>query len=263
MAKTLVLVTAVVALTGGLAVTSPAGSPNGAFENNQCVTCHARTTASPELTSRYLEWHFSKHAASGVGCERCHGGDPAAVAEADAHKGMLPPSDRASRTSRANLPETCGACHEAVVSSFVESTHFKRLKQSGLGPSCTTCHNHMASAVATSPVETANYCAYCHNSINGILDRRPEIPHRAQMFMESLARANSMRLWTADLIAEAERRGIDVSAERDQMRLLQGLLFEARSGWHGFGLDAVQTKADKAFDEGQRLRIAVQSKLGR
>ena len=81
--------------------------------------------------------------------------------------------------------------------------------------------------------------------------------------MSSLARASYMASLVDELLAEADRRKIDVADERDDVRLLHGLLNEARVGWHGFGLEAVRTKADKAFDQGLRIRKALQAKLAR
>ena len=266
MPKTLFVVIVVGFAAGAVALV-----PSGAAESpaaqatapNQCVECHARIAGPPELTSRYLDWHFSKHARANVGCEKCHGGDSSAKDAKAAHKGILPSSQSASRLNRKNLPETCSACHREVVRSFIESTHYQRLKESGLGPSCTTCHDHMASTIATSPADVSDYCTSCHNSYNGLVEGRPDIPRKAEAFMRSLARANYMASVTDELLAEAERRKIDVADERDDLRLLHGLLLEARVGWHGFGLEAVQTKVDKAYEQGLRIRKAVQAKLDR
>jgi hypothetical protein len=188
--KTLAVVTVVGFFGGGLAIRTSNGSEvlgAPAVSPNRCVECHARLNAPRELAGRYLDWHFSKHARANVTCEKCHGGDPDAKDATAAHKGILASSQPESRLNRKNLPETCGACHREIANSFFESTHYKRLKESGMGPSCTTCHMHMASTIATSPMEASNYCTYCHNSLNGLLDRRPDIPQKAEQLMRSLA----------------------------------------------------------------------------
>ena len=115
--------------------------------SNKCVSCHSQLTGTSKISARYLEWHSSAHRAKAVGCEKCHGGDPTSSDLKKAHSGVLPPQNLRSRLHNTNLPETCGVCHKAVVSSFVESTHYVRLKDTGLGPSCIACHGHMASKI--------------------------------------------------------------------------------------------------------------------
>ena len=119
----------------------------------------------------------------------------------------------------------------------------------------------MASSVATDPIEASTYCTFCHNSINGILPRKPEIPAKAQKVMESLGRATYGVKWVQDLLKEAQARKLDVAEQIEDLRLLQGLLSEAKAGWHAFNLDGVQVKADKAFEESLRVREQLMRKL--
>lgn len=233
----------------------------GALRSNNCVLCHSRIQ-SPVLSGRYLEWHVSPHRAAGVGCNKCHGGDPAEPDSHKAHNGILPPSNKGSRLHLINLPETCGACHSSIVNAFTESTHYERLKSSGFAPSCTTCHAHMASSVARYPSEGAALCAHCHNTVNGILAPRPEIPNKAKVTLAAIFRTNHMVTWLNGLLREAEDKKLDVAGEKEEMRLLKGLLVEAKVGWHAFKLDGPQVKADKGFEEGVRIRERLAKKLG-
>jgi hypothetical protein len=233
------------------------------FSNNQCVNCHAKSSLPANISSRYLDWHFSAHKTNGVGCDRCHGGDATTRDPQRAHKGVTPSSQQESRLSLANLPETCGACHKAVVNSFVESVHYEKLKSSGLGPSCNTCHSHMASSVATFPTDAATYCTLCHNSISGILPQRPDIPAKAKKVMESIGRATYAVRFAQDLLKDAQHRKLDVTKQIEDMRLLQILLHESKVGWHAFTLEGARVKAEKAFEESLRLRDLLMRKLGR
>ena len=230
--------------------------------NNQCVNCHSKSLP-PTLNSRYLDWHFSAHKTNGVGCDKCHGGDSAARDPQRAHKGVFPSSQKESRLSLEQLPETCGACHKAVANSFVESVHYQKLKSSGLGPSCNTCHSHMASSVATFPTDAATYCTLCHNSINGMLPQRPDIPAKAKKVMESIGRATYAVKFAQDLLKEAQDRKLVVTEELEDMRLLPQLLHEAKVGWHSFTLEGARVKAEKAFEESIRIRDGLLRKLGR
>jgi nitrate/TMAO reductase-like tetraheme cytochrome c subunit len=117
------------------------------YKNNNCVNCHSRLLEPLRSGNRYLEWQFSRRQEKGASCEKCHGGDPSAKDKQIAHAGVSPAPDRQSRLHWKNQPETCGACHQNMASAFVESPHYKRLNGIGLGPSCNTCHAHMATRV--------------------------------------------------------------------------------------------------------------------
>lgn len=238
------------------------GEQSGALKNNNCVLCHSGLK-SPVLSGRYLEWQVSPHREAGVACNKCHGGDPAQRDPQKAHVGILPPSNKGSRLHLTNLPETCSECHTSIVNAFTESTHYERLKGSGFAPSCTNCHGHMASSVASYPSEGAAFCAHCHNSVNGILSPRPEIPSKAKVTLAAIFRTNHMVTWLSGLLREAEQKKLDVAAEKEDLRLLKGLLVETKVGWHAFHLDGPQTKADKGFEEGIRIRDQLLKKLGR
>lgn len=235
---------------------------SAAFNDNSCVSCHSGLVKPPEMGTAYLEWHISIHRTAGVACNECHGGDPKAQDAKNAHGGILPPANRQSRVNPLNLPETCGSCHKAVVSSFVESTHYRRLKESGLGPSCTSCHRHMASAVARYPSEGAAYCTYCHNAINGLQPQRPDIPKKAKTVLEALGRANYMSTWVNDLLKEAQQKKLSVTVEEEDIRLLKMLLQEAKAGWHSFNFEGAETKANKAYEEGLDIKERLSRKLG-
>src|SRR5262252_1267592 len=111
-----------------------------ALSNNTCVACHSHVSKPLELSVRFLEWDVSTHKTASVGCEKCHGGDSTSRDARKAHQNILPPSNMRSRLNEVNLPETCGACHKTILASFAESTHYQKLKSTGLGPSCITCH---------------------------------------------------------------------------------------------------------------------------
>ena len=113
---------------------SQAQEDMSAFQNNSCVNCHSRDSLAPRSFQRYTEWHISTHKEKGVGCDKCHSGDPTKKDQGQAHAGIIKPSDPKSRLYLRNLPETCNSCHPGVVSSFVESAHYQKLKSSGMGP---------------------------------------------------------------------------------------------------------------------------------
>jgi len=229
---------------------------------NNCVGCHARLATSAELSNRFLDWRLSPHKARDVTCDKCHGGDPAQPDGAKAHQGVVSPTETRSPLHRSNVAQTCGACHRDVMNSFVESNHYEAIKSNGLGPTCNSCHMHMASTIAGRPSQIAALCTFCHNTIDGLQPRKPEVPKRAQNTLESMQRAEQTLAWAKDLLAEAGKRRMKVDAEREDIRLAEMTLKEAKVGWHAFNLDSVSLKANKAFEEGLRVKELLTNKLG-
>jgi ribosomal protein S27AE len=63
-------------------------------------------------------------------CTDCHG----------AHE-ILPANDAKSPIYKFNVPSTCGKCHTAVETTFMQSIHGQGIaKGNGLAPVCTDCH---------------------------------------------------------------------------------------------------------------------------
>ena len=230
------------------------------YRNNNCVNCHSRMLEPLHVGNRYLEWQFSRHQEKGVSCEKCHSGDPSVKDKQMAHAGVLHSSDPQSRLHWKNQPETCNACHQNVVSAFVESAHYKRLKGIGMGPSCNTCHAHMAKQVIYSPTETAKLCSQCHDSIN-FLKPSPEIPARAKETMMALQRADAVINWARTLLAGGQMLNLSLSGEMDEFKTAKDKLSEAKVKWHTFNLDAVRKQADEAYLKGAKVKDGLRKKL--
>jgi nitrate/TMAO reductase-like tetraheme cytochrome c subunit len=231
------------------------------YRNNNCVTCHATLSEPLHISSRFYEWQDSRHQARNVGCEQCHGGNPAVAEAKQAHAGVFGVDDPRSRMHYRNQPETCGSCHRAVVRAFVQSAHYQKLKGVGLGASCNTCHAHMATQVLYSAKETAEMCARCHEAIN-YLAPRPDIPLRANDTMQAFQRANSMLNWAMLLLADAQRRGMDLRTEQAELLVAKKALADAQISWHEFKLEDVRKQADAAFFKGMKVRDELRRKLG-
>jgi hypothetical protein len=231
------------------------------YKDNNCVGCHSQLLEPLGVSSRFLEWRLSRHEEKGVSCEKCHGGDPSAKDKEGAHRGVLQSSNQQSRLHRKNQPETCNACHQAVVGAFVQSTHYQRLKGIGLGPSCNTCHAHMATEVVYSPTETANLCAQCHDAINFIRPS-PEIPARAKETMMALQRADAVINWAQLLLAGGQRQNQTLNSEENELRLVEEALGKAKVNWHAFDLETARRRADDVYFKGAKVKDALRKKLG-
>jgi len=149
-------VLAVVVLLLGLS-----GSGRADQVANACVTCHQREVLPITLGHSFDDWRGSAHGRGGVGCEKCHGGDPSASDAAAAHKGVLPADQADSLVNPRHLAATCGACHARERDVYVDTVHARGVQSEGRGATCFTCHGAMATSLP-SPNELGARCAACH-----------------------------------------------------------------------------------------------------
>jgi hypothetical protein len=128
---------------------------------NGCADCHLAVPTAP-ASAHVSAWDRSPHGRKNVGCHVCHGGNPAAVEPALAHRGILPPADPKSPLHRLNIPATCGNCHRAPFTAFQDSRHYKLLRSGNDdGPTCITCHGDVDGRVLSATALAAR-CANCH-----------------------------------------------------------------------------------------------------
>lgn len=224
------------------------------YRDNQCVICHLSLTEPLRVSAHFYEWLNSKHEEKGVSCDKCHGGDPSASAKQTAHKGVLRSAFPQSRLSTQNLAETCKACHQEAVSAFVQSAHYQKLKDSGTGPSCTTCHHHMATSVIYWPPETANLCASCHKAEGNPAARYAKVPDTALDVVAALSRADEVIEWSYFLISEGRKRRLQLKTEENELKKLEQILKSAKLKWHEFDLDASRQHADQVFNEATKIK---------
>jgi hypothetical protein len=93
-------------------------------------------------------------------CSSCHG----------AHD-ILPPADPKSRVNRANVPATCGTCHQGIVEQYASGVHGQALAAGNAkAPVCDDCHTaHQISNVrdASFQMKTTATCGNCHKEKYG------------------------------------------------------------------------------------------------
>ncbi len=214
---------------GGLAVAlSLCAGAARAQAKGSCVECHQGLPAGNTIGHSFTEWQRSAHAAAGVGCESCHGGDASAKGKEAAHAGMARANNPKSRIFFTNSPHTCGSCHEAEFAAFQKSAHFKELQQSGKGPNCVTCHGSMANVVLGAR-ELETTCALCH--------RQPTQAFAARLEMDS---AGSMVRGLTSALKRARDAGVSDLAPQDKSyRDIVELQRAAVIQWHTFKLPEV------------------------
>jgi hypothetical protein len=119
-----------------------------------CLQCHATL---PEAYSQPVTlWRGSIHAANGIACHDCHGGNPTDTATAmNPAQGFLgvPPEEE--------IPAFCGRCHVGVLKDYLSSQHGQALGSGG--PTCVTCHGSHQIVKATLELINEPLCSRCHS----------------------------------------------------------------------------------------------------
>ena len=146
----------------------PSSRTNHANLEATCSHCHGddATVAKGKLPGGNVggRFHDSIHgkalkgAAQGSAptCTNCHG----------AHN-ILAKAEAGSRTNRATVPDTCGACHKAEREAYRNGMHGK-LRQDGVlaAPGCTDCHSAHNIQQHETPkfqTEVIKECGTCHS----------------------------------------------------------------------------------------------------
>ncbi len=157
-----------------------------------CGRCHSDAT----LTKRHMVSVFDPsraylHSVHGRIMQR---GDPKAAVCTDCHgtHQILPTQDPRSAVNRANVPATCGKCHDKPAREFEDSIHGKALRKGVKdAPNCADCHgehNIDSPAAATSQVSaravSRETCPKCHND-EKVMKRYGIATRRQGSYMDS------------------------------------------------------------------------------
>jgi hypothetical protein len=168
----------------GLAV--PAGARAGPATTS-CIACHGnRALVGEDGTRVVARFATGVHAAVGLSCHDCHGGNPDPALAGDMAAAMDPgfgPHPFVGAPSRAGIPAFCGGCHsepafmkrykpDARVDQEREywtSRHGELLRQGDLRvATCVDCHGTHGILAPTDaesrvhPKNVATTCAGCH-----------------------------------------------------------------------------------------------------
>jgi hypothetical protein len=128
-----------------------------------CTGCHVTLKQKAGAAHSYRDWELSKHAAAGVSCVNCHGGDSEAELADDAHIHMEFSGNRQAMNAARHLvlSQGCGNCHHRERESFRQSPHQRALEAGKLAADCTTCHGVLGTESLT-PTNIRDACSRCH-----------------------------------------------------------------------------------------------------
>ena len=137
-----------------------------------CGRCHGQKflmESNGESTQPFISYQESVHgraiekgSAKAAVCTDCHG----------SHE-ILPANDAKSPIYKFNVPATCGNCHTAIRTTFMQSIHGQAIARgNGQAPVCTDCHGIHSIKSHTDPNSPASEqnlsrdtCARCHEGV--------------------------------------------------------------------------------------------------
>lgn len=154
----------------------PASDPKSTINRTNlaetCGRCHGDKSAmqgSGISNQPFLSYRESVHAkaiargnTSAAVCTDCH----------NSHD-ILPASDSRSSIAKINIPSTCGTCHRAEATEFMQSVHGQAVMRGvSRAPVCTDCHGihnitmpfDQKTAAASTAIATDS-CAKCHEGV--------------------------------------------------------------------------------------------------
>ena len=210
---------------------------------NSCVDCHKDTrflVQNRKLYEYFRGWELSIHAAQGVTCVDCHGGNPRAATKAAAHAGAtLKASERSSSTNYQNIPDTCARCHKDVASRFRLSEHYKHLKpnkDNEQGPNCVTCHGSVNTSVLN-VITVRRTCEQCHNEKTG---NSPEMPEQAETVLNNFLSISRYYRFIAVRSTPEESKAF--------FTMVDPMIKRLQAEWHTFDIDRIEQETKEVID---------------
>jgi len=169
-----------------------------------CLACHGSQTGPGGIPVK--PWQGSVHAAGGIGCQDCHGGDPK-----DAVNAMSPARGFLGVPAEQGIPAFCGRCHVGILEDYLKSAHGRALGKGG--PTCVTCHGSHEVQKVTLEIINEKRCSACHT-----YERAARIKAAMQEVERNLVRIDGE-------ITRLKQEGVDTDAWGKQ-------LFAVRNRYH-------------------------------
>lgn len=197
-----------------------------------------------------MEWETSPHARNNVGCDDCHGGDPASADAFRAHRSILNSRNPAGPVHRGNIVRTCGTCHTGPYVAFQGSRHLELLKEDDQRPPvCTTCHSEVAARLL-SPHRLEARCKGYHSE-DGV-GGNPQFPAQARGLLESIREVRTLLDEAQPLIrrvADADRRQeLEEQYQQAEVPVIEAVQFD-----HSFNFERVEERRETAHRRADAL----------
>jgi hypothetical protein len=207
-----------------------------------CADCHVANLGKPNPL-HLMEWDSSPHARAGVGCDKCHGGDPDTVDSFFAHRSIVRGHGPETPVHPASLPRTCGTCHQGPSAQFQKSRHANLLAQKNYnGPTCSTCHGY-AAAYTLSANGLEKQCNACHGP--GRKAARPGRAADARDWLQNVRDVRKLLDSAHPLITRTKDAALRASLEYAYQQA-QVPLTEAVHDGHAFVFTSARERLDLA-----------------
>jgi len=227
---------------------------NHTERNISCsLECHADIIRK-KATDNFQQWSESGHSAYYVTCDACHGGNPRAKTEAEAHAAMKSVGDANSTLYFKNVPEMCGKCHAEELDHFRNTMHYQRLKSESRAPSCVTCHQPHTFKVLKAP-ELTPLCSICHNPNDHIATAG--VPRDAKNALEKANELQAEVVKAKNIVSDAKAKGKDVTSAQSDLDKAAGVLDDIPSLWHSFNLRDFDRQINSGIDMAKRAQSRV------
>jgi len=210
-----------------------------------CGHCHADASVvgSAGLPTDVVErWRESVHAShmeagdlSAPTCNDCHG-----------NHGAVPPGVR-------DVAHVCGRCHTSQEEHFEAGSHLAHFQKMGKAP-CITCHDNHAIQAPTDDLlmsEEPGVCGLCHQPDDHCDLAARHMLGRMRSYVHETRESE-------DLLASAERLGMDVSAAQFRLSDVRDQLTMARVVVHRFSKE----EFDEVLDAGTRILQGIRDEAG-
>ena len=199
-----------------------------------CAKCHADATRMATYkipTDQFEKYRRSVHAAALLDrhdlgaptCNDCHG-----------NHGARPPG-------MDSIPAVCGQCHRQEKDLFSKSSMAQGLQDLGL-PGCVVCHeNHEIRRTDDRllSVSDAGVCGTCHSD--------EESKAKVVAMQSSILKLRVAIENTSDVLAKAERAGMEVSKPKFDLDQAHVELIKARVSVHAFSPDKISELTNPAM----------------
>jgi hypothetical protein len=235
-----------------LASCHEAWAEGDAYEGNACVSCHQNLPG--KLSGVVHEWKQSVHFQNSVGCDSCHGGDPAVTRDQfeseDVFKDrsharrnpdfflMSGPTSEFTSTMRGRtVSYFCGNCHSAIKEKHLGSPH------GDLGsPTCLYCHGEGSHAIQKAGVDIIDprprseggRCATCHRAAT--METVSHIHHILANAEQQLTNASELYDWL-------EGHGYKNLAMKKMYHHSRETLSQLRQTFHSFNMREINDAA--------------------
>ena len=210
------------------AVSDPLSSVYPLNVADTCAKCHGNAEymsafkiPSDQVTKFKTSVHakalYQKQDLSAPTCNDCHG-----------NHGAAPPGI-------ASVANVCGQCHARQADLFQASPHKAAFDQQGLAE-CVTCHSNHDIAVPTDQLigtQQGALCVNCHSSGDKGFVAAGQMRSRIDELIVSIDKSN-------DILSLAERKGMEVSKPKFELKGATDALTHARVLIHASSTDEVE-----------------------